>query len=222
MKNLLIVFVFTLWGISASAQVQVTEGSKSMVEGTYNAYTVKLENVEPNDAEDGWKDFMKEFKAKVKKDKKSKIHFSNNVQMPSISSNPVDIYASIIGEKGGSSTVSVWFDTGSGYVNSIDMEAQSETANSLIIEYATKVMRKHAEEIQKNEEKLLKDLNKDAKNLEDKNKDLREDIAKAKANILKWEKELEQNEDDIKKKAKAIESQEIMVKEAKTVSRKYQ
>ncbi len=78
--------------------------------------------------------------------------------MPSISSNPVDVYASITGEKGGSSTVSVGFDTGSGYVNSIDMEAQSETANALITEYGTKVMRKHAEEMQKNEEDLFKDL----------------------------------------------------------------
>lgn len=222
MKNLLVVIVFIFFGISANAQVEVKEGSKSMVEGTYNAYTVVLENVETDDAEDVWKDFMKDFKAKVKKDKKSKIYFSDNVQMPSISANPVDVYASITGEKGGSSTVSVWFDTGSGYVNSIDMKAQSETANGLITEYGTKVMRKHTSEIQKNEEDLLNDLSKDAKKLNDKNKDLREDIAKAKANILKWEKELEQNEDDIKKKMKAIESQENMVKEATTTSRKYQ
>ena len=173
MKNLLIAFVFTILAISVNAQVEVSEGSKSMVEGTYNAYTVMLENVDQDDAEDGWKDFMKEFKAKVKKVKKSKILFSDNVQMPSISSNPVDIYASISGEKGKSTTVSVWFDTGSGYVNSIDMKAQSETAKSLISEYGTKVMRKHAEKIQKNEEDLLNDLNKDAKKLADKNKDLR-------------------------------------------------
>jgi hypothetical protein len=205
-----------------NAQVVVSEGSKSMVEGTYNAYTVILENVNQNDAEDGWKDFMKDFKAKVKKDKKSKIHFSDNVQMPSISSNPVDVYASIEGEKGRSTTVNVWFDTGSGYVNSIDMSAQSMTANGIVSEYGTKVMRKHAESNQKDEEDRLKDLNKDAKKLDDKNKDLREDIAKAKANILKWEKELEQNEDDIKKKAKAIESQEDVVKEAVTITRKFQ
>ncbi|MDF1698383.1 MAG: hypothetical protein P1U56_21210 [Saprospiraceae bacterium] len=222
MKNLLIAIIFACFGSLVSAQVEVKEGSKSMVEGTYNAYTVVLENVEPDAAEDAWKEFMKEFKAKVKKDKKSKIYFSDNVQMPSISSNPVDMYASITGEKGGSSTVSVWFDTGSGYVNSIDMEAQSETAHGLITEYGTKVMIKHTAEIQKKEEDLLKDLNKDAEKLNDKNKDLREDIAKAKANILKWEKELEQNEDNIKKKKKAIESQEIMVKKAKTTSNKYQ
>jgi len=221
MKNLLIVSVFTILGFSIHAQVEVKEGSKSMVEGTYNAYTVVLENVEPDDAEDGWKDFMKEFKAKVKKVKKSKIYFSDNVQIPSISSNPVDVYASITGEKGGSSAVSIWFDTGSGYVNSIDMEDQSETANALVTEYGTKVMRKQAEKMQKNEEDIFNDLNKDAKKLEDKNKDLRKDISKAKANILKWEKELEQNEDDIKKKAKAIESQERMVNKAKSNTRKY-
>ena len=54
-------------------------------------------------------------------------------------------------------------------------------------------MRKSAEDIQKNEEKSLNNLEGDFKKLENKNKDLREDIAKAKSNILKWEKELEQN-----------------------------
>ncbi|MFT4535480.1 MAG: hypothetical protein ACI9P5_002849 [Saprospiraceae bacterium] len=221
MKNLLIVFVFMISAFSINAQVEVSEGSKSMVEGTYNAYSVTLENVEEDEAEDMWKEFMKEFKAKVKKDKKAKIHFSDNVQMPTISANPVDVYASFSGGKGMSTTVSVWFDTGSGYVNSIDMAAQSETANGLIAEYGTKVMRKHCEEMQKQEEKMLKDYIGEAKKLEDKNKDLREDIAKAKENILKWEKELDQNEDDIKKKSKDIEKQEEAVSEAKVTTRKY-
>lgn len=221
MKNLLIVTVLMISAFSMHAQVKVSEGSKSMVEGTYNAYSVTLVNVEQDEAEDMWKDFMKEFKAKVKKDKKAKIHFSNNVQMPTISSNPVDIYANFSAGKDFSTTVSVWFDTGSGYVNSIDMAAQSETANGLIAEYGTKVMRKHSEEMQKKEEKMLKDFIGDAKKLEDKNKDLRNDIAKAKENILKWEKELDQNEDDIKKKAKDIEKQEEVVSEAKSTTRKY-
>lgn len=221
MKKLLIVVTFLILTNLTQAQVNVTEGSKSMVEGTFNAYTVSLENVTQDDAENAWKDFMKEFKAKVKKDKKAKIYFSDNVQIPSISSNPVDVYANITKGKGMDTDVSVWFDTGSGYVNSIDMEAQSEIAISLIKEYGTKVMRKRAEEVQKEEEDKLKDMTKDAKKLEEKNKELRKDIAKAKTNILKWEKELEQNEDDIKKKAKAIENQKEMVSDAKMNTRKY-
>ena len=221
MKNLLTVLVFMVSVFSLSAQVEVSEGSKSMVEGTYNAYSVSLDNVEQDEAEDMWKDFMKEFKAKVKKDKKAKIYFSDNVQMPSISSNPVDVYASINENKGKYTTVSVWFDTGSGYVNSIDMKAQSETANSLVAEYGTKVMRKHSEKMQEKAENMLKDYVGDAKKLEDKNKDLREDIAEAKENIRKWEKELDQNEDDIKKMSKDVEKQEEKVSEAKERTRKY-
>lgn len=123
--------------------------------------------------------------------------------------------------KGKSTTMSVWFDTGSGYVNSIDMAAQSETAKELVAEYATKVMRKSSEKIQEKEEKLLKDYVGDSKKLEDKNKDLREDIEKAKENILKWEKELDQNEDNLKKKAKEIEMQEQSVGQAREITRKY-
>ena len=221
MKNLLSVLAFVVSVFSVSAQVEVSEGSKSMVEGTYNAYSVRLDNVEEDEAEDMWKDFVKEFKAKVKKDKKAKIYFSDNVQMPTISSNPVDVYASITESKGKHTTVSVWFDTGSGYVNSIDMEAQSDIAMDLVAEYGTKVMRKHSEKNQKRAEELLKDFKGVAKKLEDKNKDLRKDIAKAKEEILKWEKELDQNEDDIKKNAKDVEKQEGAVSEAKETTRKY-
>lgn len=221
MKNLIFALIFGTFAFAMNAQVNVTEGSKSMVEGTYNAYTVTLPDVEEDEAEDMWKDFMKEYKAKVKKDKKAKIHFSDNVQMPTISANPVDVYASIFEVKGKSTTVSVWFDTGSGYVNTIDMEAQSDIAYDIVTEYGTRVMKKHSENIQENEEKSLKNLINDAKKLEDKNKDLRDDIAKAKENILKWEKELDQNEDDIKKKAKDIDKQEMIVTEAKENTRKY-
>ena len=221
MKNLLIA-VFVLLGISLSAQVEVTQGSKTMKEGTYNAYTVSLERVSEKEAKEGWEKFMKEYKADVKRDKKAKLYISDNVQMPSIGSNPVDVYTMIIKDRNDASTsVSVWFDTGSGYVNSIDMEMQSKTASDMMAEYASNVLRKNAEETQKDEEDKLKDMNKDAKKLDEKNKDLRKDIAEAKADMLKWEKELEQNEDDQKKQVKAIESQEKTVSEAKTNTRKY-
>ena len=221
MKNTLFALLLMVSGFSLVAQVQVSEGSKTMVEGTYNAYTVDLENAKVNIAEDVWKDFMKEFKAKVKEDKKAKIHFSDNVQMPDLSSNPVDVYASISGGKGEVTSVNVWFDTGSGYVNSIDMKAQSEIASKLIAEYGNKVMKRHSEDMQKEEEGKLKEFMDDSKKLENKNKDLRNDIAKAKENIMKWEKELSQNEDDLKKKGKDIEKQEKKVSEAVKITRKY-
>lgn len=201
-------------------QIDVIEGSKSMVEGTYNAYTVSLENINEDEAKEGWEKFMKEFKGKVKRNKKAKLYISDNVQMPSLGSNPIDVYT-MLTENKNATMVSVWFNTGSGYVNSIDMATQSETAKGMMKEYATNVLRKHAEEIQKKEEDSLKDLVNDAKDLENKNKDLRKDIAKAKAEILKWEKELDRNEDDKVNKDKAIIVQENEVKLAKEHTRKF-
>lgn len=221
MKQVLFTLSVILSTTFIHAQVTVMEGSKSMVEGTYNAYSLVLEDVESNLAEKIWEDFMREYKAKVKKDKKAKILFADNVQIPSISANPVDVYTNISGDKGQPTEINVWFDTGSGYVNSIDMEVQSEKATQLIEEYGSKVMRKHCEEMQAHEEKLLKDYNSDIKKLESKNSSLVDDIAKAKDKILKWEKELEQNEDDIKKKKKEIEIQKEKVADAKEATRKY-
>jgi hypothetical protein len=223
MKKLLFTMFVALIFTGISAQyIEIKEGTKTMKEGSYNAYTVSLEEITFKAAEDGWKNFMKEYKAKVKHDKKAKLHISDNVQLPSIGSNPVDIYAMITeDERDMVTTVSVWFDTGNGYVNSIDMEAQSESAEKMVSEFSLKVMKIHADEQLKEQEKQLKELENDLKDLDNKNKDLLKNISKAKENILKWEKELEQNEQNQKSKKMDIESQKEKVEKASSKARKY-
>lgn len=223
MKKLLFTMFLAILFTGISAQyIEIKEGSKTMKEGTYNAYTVSLEDITFKEAEEGWKNFMKEYKAKVKHDKKAKIHFSDNVQLPSIGSNPIDLYAMIVeDDRDKITTVSVWFDTGNGYVNSIDMEMQSESAEKMVNEFSMKVMKTHADEMLEAEEKQMKNLQEDLKKLDDKSKDLLKDISKAKENILKWEKELEQNEQDQKAKKQEIENQKQNVEKASSKARKY-
>lgn len=223
MKKLTNTILITLMYVSCFAQfVDVKEGTKTMKEGSYNAYSIVLEDINYNHAEEGWKDFMKEYKAKTKKDKKAKLQFSDNVQLPSIGSNPVDIYAMILeDERDAHTTVTVWFDTGNGYVNSIDMEPQSEVAERMMTEYALKVLKKSADNNYKDEEKALKKIESELKNLQDKKKDLLKDISKAKENILKWEKELEQNEANQINKKKAVENQKETVNKAEAKARKF-
>ena len=65
MKNVFSVLIFTLLVFSLPAQVEVIEGTKAMKEGSFNAYTVVLNGIQEDQAEEGWKDMMKEYKGKV-------------------------------------------------------------------------------------------------------------------------------------------------------------
>lgn len=208
MKKIILTTIFITSLIFLQAQhISVTEGTKMMREGSFNSFNTELNDIKASNAEKAWEDYMKEFKAKTKRDKKQNLLISENVQIPNIGRNPVDVYAMIAEDKtGNSAVVNVWFDTGSGYVNSIDMGEQAMAASKIVEEYALDVLKAHALSNEKDQEKLLSDLESDLKKLEKKDDDIRKDIAKAKDNIQKWEKELSQNEDEQDKKKKAIRS----------------
>ncbi len=223
MKKIILtsIFAFLLIGVYAQ-DIDVSEGTKAMREGSFNAYTVELEGASASFIESSWKDFMKDYDAKIKKDKKQNLIVSEAVQMPRIGRTPLDVYVMISEDKSGLKTdFSVWFDTGSGYVNSIDMEVQSESAVEIVTEFATIVLKQVALDNEKAEEEKLKKLNGELKKLESTEDDLRKSISKAQENILKWEKELRQNEDDIAGKKKEIRKQTDVFDEAKEKAKKY-
>jgi hypothetical protein len=223
MKKLIMTMLFAISVLALQAQlVKVVEGTKMMREGSFNAFIADLEGVKSSDAEKEWDAFMKEYKAKTKKDKKQNLLVSENVQIPSLGKNPIDVYAMLSEDKSGEGTIiHVWFDTGSGYVNSIDMESQSESATSIVEEYATNVLKEAALAMEKEERNRLKSLDGDLKKLENKDSDLRKDIAKAKENIQKWEKELAQNENEQSAKKKEIRKQNEVLEMAVEKAKKF-
>lgn len=219
-KFILVTTMMSLFFMAQAQSVKVSEGTKSMREGSFNAFNVNLEGVSSKDAIKNWESFVKDYDAKTKKDKKQDLYVSENVQIPSIGKNPVDLYAMFSGDKS-DTEVSIWFDTGSGYVNSIDMESQSEAANAIVTEFAMRALKESAINMEEEEKKIAKDLDGDLKKMQDKEDDLRKEISKAQENILKWEKELAQNEDDMAAKKKAIRNQADVVEEATDKAKKF-
>ena len=172
MKSVILIFTFAILAIHVHSQeIEVLQGTKTMKEGSYNAFSIEFDEIEKDVAEDGWKKYIDQFKGKVKSDKKANLLFSDNVQIPGLSSNPVDVYVMISKNGKNGSYVSVWFDTGNGYVNSIDMEPQSITAKAMVKEYALSILKDAADQKLKDEEKILSDLNNDLTKLNDKNND---------------------------------------------------
>ncbi len=213
-------FLFT-WAFAQN--IEISEAPRSNNNGTNNSYLFVLDDVSKKEADAEWKKFIGDFKAKSNYDKKIKTWFSDDVLIPRLSNNTIDITAKIIeeGTVDKQTTVMVWFDLGGAYINSEADSANSQKAQALLTEYAMTTSKNHAEAVVKEEEEALEDLAKDLKKLQNDNANYRKEIEKAKATIAKNEKNIEVNELDQTNKEAAIEEQKENVVDAKEHSKKF-
>lgn len=224
MKNVFAILIFSLalnW--SFAQKVDISEAARAMNSGTYNSFLFELPDVSKKEAEDDWKKFMGDFKAKTKYDRKSKLWFTDDAKMPRLSDNTVDVYARIIEDSHPNkrTSVIVWFDLGGAYVNSEMDSAKGIYAHEILAEYGMITSKHHAESIVKAEEKTLSKFEGDLKKLEKDNDDYYKAIEKAKETIAKMEKNIQINELDRKNKADEIEEQKGVVFEAKDNLKKF-
>ena len=224
MKNLiaLLVFYFALGNILAQG-IDISESARAMHNGTYNSFLFELPDVNKKDAEDHWKKFIGDFKAKTKYEKKTKLWFSDNAQMPRLSRTTVDVYARIIEDSNPKkqTSVIVWFDLGNAYVNSEADKEKVRYARDILTEYAMATSRHQAEAVVKAEEKTLKDLESDLKKLRKDNSSYHKEIEQAKEAIAKMEKNIQLNERDQEDKEQKIGTQKKVLTDAKDQVRKF-
>jgi len=214
MKNRITFLAFILFTLPLFAQnIDIDEAPRAMNNGTYNSFLFELPDVSKNEAEDDWKAFMKDFKAKTKFDRKSKLWFSEEAQMPRLSSTPIGVYARILEDSNPNKRTSiiVWFDLGDSYVTSEEDKEKGAYAKDILHEYGMTTSKHHAEAIVKEEEKVLSKLENDLKKLKNDNSDYHKAIEKAKDTIAKMEKNIEINEQDQKNKEQDIVAQEKVV-----------
>lgn len=213
MKNILLAFalIFTTQLVWA----QVTEAKRGMSQGVHHSLQILLPGSTEKLVEDVWKDYMKEFKAKPKYDRKTKEHFSDDAEITAIGgSNTVDVYAKIEG-RGGDVDFTLWFDLGGAYLNSDDHTAKYREAEAFVMEFALEVARTKTNEELDTEEKQLKDLESDLSQLERENERLHKEIEKAKERIAQAERDIESNLQEQEKARKMIQKQTQKVTEVK-------
>jgi len=232
MKKLSLIVVATLFFVvNMSAQEEATfqfvaskakvmESSKIMSQGTNNALTIELLNTDEKTAEKVWKKFMRDYKGKPKYDRKLNEHFSDDAEIPNISNNTVDVYATF-DETGSTTTATFWFDLGGAYLDSDTHAAPYSAAEELLRNYIQDVNLIHAEDALKEQEDMLKDLEKELEKLEKENKDFHEEIEEAKKLIAEMEKNIELNLEEQSAKKKEIETQENVVNSAKKNVKQY-
>lgn len=195
-------------------QVVVQESMQLMADNSRNGLSMAIPGATQKKVEAVWKEFSKDFKSKARKDRKTDLYFSDDAKLSDISGNTVDLYAKF--EGGGTGTVAtLWFDLGGAYLASETHAEQYEEAEELMKDFANAVGRSMAEDNVKDQEEVLKNLDKDLKRLEKDNEKYHDKIEDAKKLIAEMEANIEQNLKDQEAKQKEIEGQKETIDKAK-------
>lgn len=223
MKNLLslVIALFFLGSMNAQVIPAIEELDMSMSMGAKNAFVIKYDNTDTKTVEDQWEKFMKTYKAKVKKNKAKEL-FADDVKLPDLSSNSIDVYATVATDATGKITIlTVWYDLGGAYLNSEAHPSQVVSVKNMLDQNSLRVGAVSAAVIVGNEEDTLKDLNGDLKKLEKSKEDYLQEIEEAKALIAKMEANISENDTAQEGKKGEISEQEGVLEMAQKELAKY-
>ena len=171
----------------------VEESKVSLSVGSQNAYVIEVEGADKKMTERVWKDFVKDMDAKVKKNKKAKEFYSEKVRVNGVNNGtPIDLYMKVF-ERRGLVEIYVAGDRGDAFISSNDTPDDTEPMMYMVEQFSYELQRKVTEKILEEQEKLLKNLQKDLTKLEDKNEDYHNDIKKAEDKIRQAEERIEVN-----------------------------
>jgi len=131
MKNLLTLLMLLL-AFTVSAQ-NISEVTRTMSQGNKSGLLLELEGLETKLVEKLWMKFVKEYDGKTKQDRRSDEYFTDDADIPNISNNSVDMYATFEAVGDGTEAC-VFFDLGGAYLNSAyHGDKYNEGANFLML-----------------------------------------------------------------------------------------
>jgi Skp family chaperone for outer membrane proteins len=189
MKNMSLIMFCLLFSISFTF-AQVQEAEKPMSSGVENSLNIVIPDANKKEVEKRWKKFIKPYKGKTKKSRKTNEIFTDDATIPELSANSVDLYAKIT-EAGNEVMFSVWFDLGGGFLSSYTHPDQYSAAEKVMILFALDVSAKVITDQLKDEEKALKKREKELTKLKKENAKLHQDIKDYKQKILDAEGRVE-------------------------------
>lgn len=177
---------------------------KTMSLGKQTGVYIEVEGGEKDDLKDMWEDYMKDY-GKTKRNKKANEYYSENVRIPVISSsNSVDVYA-IFDEGRDQATAYVWAVSDGEFVD--DSKGLQTFVQDYYIIARKEVINKEVKE----QENVLKKLDKQMGKLVKKNAGYHKDIEKAEDKIRKAEENIEKNlNDQDEMQAELIKQKEIL------------
>lgn len=205
MKKLNLFFVILVLLMPAMAQdkIEVKESVEKIGEGHNNALTVMIYEAEDKDVIKAWKQLMKNYDCKTSG--RNDI-FADDATIPSISTNTIDVYASI-SKKGDGIMLVVGFNLGGAYLNSSEHGAAYKAAEKIIYDFAVSITKNAINDKIDKQEKELKKLENEYDELTKEKERLESTIEKCKEKIKEAEEGIKTNIKEQEKTTEAIENQ---------------
>lgn len=194
------------WGLHAQ---QLTEEVQTMSRGAYNSIAIELPaGTDEATAREVWLELLKNWKRKkVKVNKKSGEIFADDVFIPDMSENTVDVYAHFR-PRGQRLWAVVWFNLGGAYLSSAMHPQAWPVAEQIMKRYHLMVQRALAQKALEELEAQAKELEKQLDKVARQRKKLEEAIEKARKVIEESERgiaESEKEKADIEAQKAALE-----------------
>lgn len=227
MKQFTFLLIFSLIAAFSTAQIKgydiqtVSEDTKSMSMGTNPSFSVQIVGVTPKMAESEWKSFIKSYKGKTKKNRKTKEFFTDDANITDISDLPVDVYASF-SNADTTTTATFWFNLGDSFLSSEMHADRTPAVENLLKAYSFEVRKQMARDNLKAQEKHYRGLEKDMKGLKKDNASYHKEIEEAKKRIATMEKSIEMNIKAQEVKKEEIANQNKVVEKATEHLSKFQ
>jgi len=211
-KIITLAFVLSIGLTTYAQKIKVKESSENIAGGSHNALSVTLYEINPSEAEDAFRSFMKKYDGK--RSSKDGAIFVDHATIKEMGNNTIDIYGKALGKKGDPEiTFVVAFDLGGAYLNSNEHKEQFKVATDMVKEFAVKATKESIEEKLKAATKIQSNFEDEQKSLEKDNKNLNGDIEDYKSKIKKAEDDIVKNKSDQDKKKAEIETQKKVVAE---------
>lgn len=191
----LAVFVSGLLGAQESS-LSIFEGSRTMSQGTENAFTITLPGVSHKMVRKVWKDYVRShFRSGLKYQRKEREYWAEQARVRNLTNFPINLYA-VIDDIGSQVQFTLWVDMRGAYVESQRDPKMAEEVAFILRDFAVYVERARIEERLEEEQKQLTRLERDMRRLQAARKRYIQEIANAEARIERMKENILINEDE--------------------------
>ncbi len=210
-SNVSIWLMFLLPMTNLMAQ-NIQENERTMSQGSKPGFAMNVSDLDAKETERLWIDYLKDSKAKTKKDRKTNEVFADDASVPAISSNLMDIYATFT-ERNKQTEIIVWVDLGGAFLARRQHPDKIDAFEQWLNEFGRRARVRKIELEQEAEELVFKDQKKEFDKLIKEEERLKKEIAEAEQRINQAKKELEVNNANQNNRRQEMERQQMKIQE---------
>lgn len=191
MKNYLLTTLLLLFSVTAFTQIREREENMSL--GKKNALVLNFPQTDQKLVEKAWEDFTKdELRTRSKWDRKENEYLTDDVTIRELSTNTIDLHARAV-TRGEDVDFTLWFNLGGAFLSSNAHADIYPEAEKLLMRFGLAVAAEKTRIQLDEQEKVLKEMERELDKLQKLNERYHKDIEKAQEAIKQAEKDIEDN-----------------------------